>query len=73
MLAVVKDIHFCADCLGGNDEGVLWHVSCSVDLSLMIDLLYHLDLACCNAASFCQCPSSSYTEDTGTSSVNSAR
>ncbi len=48
VLAVVKDIHLSADGLGGNHEGVLGHVARSIDLTLMVDLLNHLDFACCN-------------------------
>lgn len=46
MLAVVKNIHLRTDGLGGNDKGVLRHVACPVDFTLVIDLLDHLDLAC---------------------------
>ena len=46
VLAVVKDIHLCTDCLGGNEEGVLGHVTCSINLTLVIDLLHNLYLAC---------------------------
>lgn len=46
MFAVVKDVNISTDSLGGNQEGVLRHVACSVDLSFMIDLLNHLNLGC---------------------------
>jgi len=45
MLAVVKDINFSTNCLGGNDEGVLGHVASPVNLTLMVDLLDDLNLA----------------------------
>lgn len=45
VLAVVKDIHLCTDCLGGNQKGVLGHVTRPVHLTLMIDLLHNLYLA----------------------------
>lgn len=46
VLAVVKDIHLCTDGFGGNEEGVLRHVPRPVDLTLMVYLLNHLNLAC---------------------------
>ena len=45
VLAVVKDIHFCTNGLGGYQERVLRHVACPVDLALVVDLLNHLDFA----------------------------
>ena len=46
VLAVVKDIHLCTDGFGGNEEGVLRHVARPVDLTLVVDLLNHLNFAC---------------------------
>ena len=45
--AVVKDIHLCTDGLGSYQEGVLRHVSRPVHLALVVDLLNHLNFACC--------------------------
>lgn len=44
MFAVVKNINFCTNCLGRNDERILGHVSCSVNLPIMIYLLNNLYL-----------------------------
>jgi hypothetical protein len=45
MLTVVKHINLSTHCLGGYEERILWHISSPVHFSLMIDLLYHLNLS----------------------------
>lgn len=46
VLAIVKDVHLCTDGFGGNEERVLRHVARPVDLTLVVDLLNHLNFAC---------------------------
>lgn len=43
VLGVVKDQHIGCGRLGGDDEGVLGHVTGSVHLPLVVDLDFNLD------------------------------
>lgn len=43
VLEVVKDVNFSTDSLGRDNIVTLWHVSGSVDFSLVIDLSFNLN------------------------------
>lgn len=46
VFSVVKDQHVRGGGLGGNDAGVLRHVSGTVHLSFMVNLDFYLNLSC---------------------------
>jgi len=45
MTGAVKNEEVAGDGFGGNDIGILLHVSCPVDLALMVDPLSNADFA----------------------------
>ena len=44
MLGPVKHKDVCGGALGGDEVRVVWRVACSVDLTVVIDLLDHIDM-----------------------------